>query len=1081
MLIKKISDVMTRDIVTVAPSCSLEEALALMAKHKISTLAVVEDGRPVGLAMEEELLSFAADGRRAKNSSIAQADVAIKLALKPDVNTLDAAALMEKANVRAAVVTDDSEKLLGIVTVTDILHRLKDEDFVTIRRAKHSISLPGEKIFVSRQESVGGCIKKMVKDDIDCVVVTSHSKPVGIFTRRDAVRHLAKNLRAEKSGDLSAAAVREPISACMTEPVLAVNEERPLSEITTIMEEKNVRRIVVVGGDGRLRGLITQKDVLKRLDANYSQIMQRVATETRDQLDISEARYNAMVESSIEPIFIIRNWKLSYMNPSMAKLIGSGIDEMGNKEFIDFVHPGDRDRVKNEMEKKLKHGGSAKPFRYRIIASGGKELVLESVCQLIREKDGEALMGFVRDVTEQTARQQTLERDNRVMSLLSEIPELFADREKNPDNNLTDACALILKYNEAECCTFAVTADPGMENGEIVAGAEKKAGKITKGNPRIGLLYKENGAVLRALSDKTVRTVRMDENGCGKELESKMKSVSACAMVIVPMLVNDAPVGLLGLGFRDRLHNPTETDIRHYSNIANHIGAAYENKRLCLRLRNSEARYRELFDSSVDIVIMTDKNGLMEDINAQFTVSTGYDAAEWIGKPFKTILAKQYQPGAEHLDRCEERFAGAEFIIRTHFGEKYFYISSWPRYSEDGEIAGNWRVARDVTEHKNNEKALIRAKQTAEEACMSKTRFLANVSHELRTPLTAIIGFSNLISNNDKIADKIKDQGRIVSRQGKHLLTLINNMLDIVQLEKGGQKLERQKVAIAELINSTLEKERENAKIKRITFKVQIDPALPKTIVTDEHKLSVILDQLVNNGVKFSNNGIVKIAASPEHSQLVFQIKDSGIGIDEKQLIEIFDRFYQADSSSTRRYGGAGLGLPLARAALAEMGGTIWVKSTPGSGSSFFFSVPLVAAKTNSAPSGETRPRVLVAEKDETVDPMIRNTLGEAGYDAHFAANGREAVNLSGKERFDLVFFNADKSVKKTCDAIKLIKETPGYREVPAIAFIGKTVKGDSKKLLAAGFDYCMEKPFRPLDLLHRIESVLPKKEPQPN
>jgi len=1071
VLIKKISDVMTRSIITVSPSCSLEEALALMAEHKISTLGVVEDGRTVGLATEEEMLSFAAGGARAKNARIAQADIAVKLALNPDVNTLEAAASMEKADVRAAVVTDDSGKLLGIVTVTDILHRLRDEDFASIRRAKNSISLAGEKVFVSRQESVAGCIGKMVKAGIDCVVVTSHSKPVGIFTRRDAVRLLSKSISGGKSGD---SAIREPVSACMTEPVQTVDEERPLSEVTGIMEEKGVRRMVVVDSEGRLKGLITQKDVLKRLDANYTQIVQRVASDTRDQLNISEARYDTMVESSIEPIYIIRGGKLTYMNPSMVRLMGSGIDRMEGKEFLDFVHPEDRGRVKDEMEKKLKHDGSAEPFRYRVIAGGGRELVLESVCQLIKEKDGEALMGFARDVTEQTARQRELERENRVMSLLSEIPGLFADGGKNPDQMLMEACALILKYNETECCAFAVTTDPDMENGEIVAGAEKKGDKITTGRPKAALLYRDNAAALSALNDKEVRTIRLDENGCGKELASRMKNAAACSLVTVPMLVNDAPVGLLGLGFRDRAHNPTEIDIQHYTNIANRIGAAYEHSRLSLRLRNSEAQYRELFDSSVDIVIMTDVNGIMENINAQFTISTGYDPGDWIGKPFKSILARQNQPGAEHLDRCEERFAGAEFVLHTHFGEKYFYISSWPRYSEEGEIAGNWRVARDVTEPKLNEKELIRAKQVAEEASMSKTRFLANVSHELRTPLTAIIGFSNLISGNDKTAEEIRDQGRIVSRQGKYLLKLINNMLDIVRLERGGQKLERREVEIRKIIEGAVERELENAEMKQLAFKIRIEPSLPKTVITDEHKLSAVLDHLVNNAVKFSNNGSVKITASLEVSQLVFQIKDDGIGIDEKRLIKIFDRFYQADSSSTRKYSGAGLGLPLARAAVAEMGGTIWVKSTPGNGSSFFFSVPLVAAKTDGANSVEPRPRVLVADSDETVTAIIRDTLGEAGYDTHFAADGREAASMSGRERFDVVLFNAEKPVKNACEAIKRIRETAGHRDTPAIALTGKTVEDDNEKLLAAGFDYCMEKPFRPLDLLLIIESALP-------
>ena len=1072
-MIKKISDVMTRAVVSVSPDSTLDNALSLMAEKGISSLVVVDGGRPAGLATEDDILSFAASGKELQRTGIAECGIKLKLTLKPEMSTLDAAVSMERADVRAAVVVDESGKLLGIITVTDIMHNLSEDDLVIVQNVKHSISTPGEKVFVSQNESVGACSAKMARSGIDCVVVTAHSTPVGIFTRRDAVRLLSKGMKQENG----AKPVREAVSMHMSKPVITIREENQLSEASAIMENKGVRRLVVVDSSGRLKGLISQKDIMKRLDANYAWIMQRTVSDTRDKLHHAEARYQTIVESSIESIYALHGHTVSYINPAMAKLIGCRPDEKNGSNFLDIVHPEDRAKVAAEINKRAKQPGNQEPFRFRIQRQDGGVVFIESVCEVTKDEAGDLLIGCARDVTSQTQRQMELERENSLKSLQNELSNLFAGQGKSPEEMLKDACALILGYGEAECCAFALLAEPPLENGQILAGAQKQGDSIVKENPKIAFGLKDHKDMKRAFTEKTAVTVRVDGEGCCPNLVKQMKQASACSLVVLPMIVNDIVIGVLGFGFSESSYNPSKSETDHFATIAGQVGGAYENSRLNRRLRNSEAQYRELFDSSVDTVIMTDSQGIIEDVNAQFTVSTGYDTGEWIGKPFNTLLARAKQPGSEHLDRCEERFAGAEFVLHTHFGEKYFYISSWPRYGNDGEIVGNWRVARDITERKHNEIELMKAKEMAEEANMSKSRFLANVSHELRTPLTAIIGFSNLISTNEKIAEEIKEQGRIVARQGKYLLKLINNILELVQVEKRPDKLKQNEVEIAGLIDTALEKERENADMKRLTFKVTVDPLLPKVVVSDEFKLNVVLDQLLNNAVKFTNSGNIKLSVWPEGSQIVFQVKDTGIGIDEKKLLKIFESFYQADSSSTRRYGGAGLGLPLARAVLSAMGGSIWVKSTPGAGSSFFFSIPLVVKSPETEQDGETGLRILVAGADADAKPKIKKILANAGYKPLVVSNGREAAAICMEKRFDIVLLGVGKQTAKSFKLLKRIKETPGYGHVPFIALVGEGGANEHEPLLAGGFDYCVGNPDRPLDLLQSITAALPDRQ----
>lgn len=356
--------------------------------------------------------------------------------------------------------------------------------------------------------------------------------------------------------------------------------------------------------------------------------------------------------------------------------------------------------------------------------------------------------------------------------------------------------------------------------------------------------------------------------------------------------------------------------------------------------KGSEASYREVFDNSVDIIFRTDCRGLIEEVNAQFTISTGYDPSRWLGKAIRTLLSDASQPNAEKLDKCGMRFTGAEFQLQTYYGEKIFYLFSWPRLDKNGKVLGSWWTAQDVTKQKQNEQELLKTKKRSEEANRAKSRFLANISHELRTPLTSIIGFGNLISENKEVSAETRRQGGIVANQGKNLLKLIDNTLDIVEAEKR-TTLKLNEISLMGLISAVLEKELEAARAKQLEITLYINPLLPKLIVADEYKLTSVLAQLVNNAIKFTGSGKIKISAWPESSMIMFGVYDTGIGIDEKHILEIFDNFYQVDGSLTRKYGGVGLGLPLARSLLAEMGGSIWVKSTPGVGCYFYFSVPL--------------------------------------------------------------------------------------------------------------------------------------------
>lgn len=664
-----------------------------------------------------------------------------------------------------------------------------------------------------------------------------------------------------------------------------------------------------------------------------------------------------------------------------------------------------------------------------------------------------------------------MEREEKAMRLLFEISHLFSDKEEKLNDELKKACELAIKFGGAECCSLTLNGHSG-DTGIISATAHKTAEGLRSYNPNINVSLKKCQYLRRALEDKKPVTIHTEENGTLCADIHRIMQTQPPSCLILPLINANHSIGAMFLGFRKTAYSPTQKDIHCLAAVAKQIAMAYERNRLDIRLKDSEAQYREFFDNSPDIVFKTDCRGLIEDINAQFTIATGYDSAEWLGKPLKALLYDASQPGAEKLNECKVRFSGKEFQIHTDYGEKCFYFSSWPWLDRNGKAIGSWWIARDFTKQKQSEQELARTKKRSEEANRAKSLFLANISHELRTPLTAIIGFGKLISENKKVSDEIREQAGIVLKQGKSLLKLINNTLDIVETEKH-PTLKLNEISPRDLIDTVLEKELEDAQSKRLEISVYINPLLPKRIVADKQKLSSVLAQLISNAIKFTSSGKVKISAWPENSMIVFRVYDTGIGIDEKHILKIFENFYQVDDSLTRRYGGAGLGLPLAKSLLIKMGGSIWVKSTPGIGCSFYFSVPLNINPPADENMEEDAYLVLAADDNESIRILVRDTILKAGFKPYMVKNGYEAVEMCLKKKFKLILLNIQMPRMTGDEAMKKIKTIPYYKDVPIIALTANTMKGDREKYLSAGFDYYIPKPFKPADLLNRMRALM--------
>ncbi len=417
-------------------------------------------------------------------------------------------------------------------------------------------------------------------------------------------------------------------------------------------------------------------------------------------------------------------------------------------------------------------------------------------------------------------------------------------------------------------------------------------------------------------------------------------------------------------------------------------------------------------------------------------------------------------------------------------------------------------TVRDITEQKRIEGELQRAKTAAEAANKAKSEFLANMSHEIRTPMNAVLGMTELLLEA-KLGEPQRHYAQAIHRSGEALLHLINDILDFSKIEAGRLDLDAVEFGIGELIEETLQSLAAQAREKGIDLVSNSAPEVPRFIRADPRRLRQILLNLLGNAIKFTERGritlSVELAAppaeglAPQTCMLRFAVSDSGIGISREAQARLFQPFSQADSSTTRRYGGTGLGLVVCKELVAMMGGAIGVDSQPGRGSTFWFTLraglaqgvePARAARPvdavslrAAAPAAGDEPRldfhgarVLLAEDHVVNQELALVMLDSAGCRVTVAASGRIAVDTWLKQPFDLVLMDCQMPELDGFEATREIRaqEAGGRARTPIVALTANAYAEDRQRCLDAGMDDYLAKPFKRADLTAMLQRWIP-------
>ena len=496
-------------------------------------------------------------------------------------------------------------------------------------------------------------------------------------------------------------------------------------------------------------------------------------------------------------------------------------------------------------------------------------------------------------------------------------------------------------------------------------------------------------------------------------------------------------------------------------------------------------------EGSHEMIGIADCQGLFTYVNPAFLQSLGFSIDELIGKHFNIVLSPNNADELNELIRSQSYepagWRGECLISRRNGADLPAYLQTSPVMDEEGLLLGSVGIIQDISARKRAESELVRAKEGAEAANRAKSEFLANMSHEIRTPMNGIIGMTDLALETELNPEQA-EYLHMVKGSADALLTLLNDILDFSKIEAGKLELNYLSFDLRKSLSEVVRTLAVNAQRKGLEFIFDVSPEVPTNVIGDPARLRQVLVNLVGNAIKFTESGEIEInvrmaTASVGETVLHFSVRDTGIGIPVDKQHKIFDAFSQADSSSTRKYGGTGLGLTIATQLVGLMNGKIWVESEPQKGSTFHFTVqvsPGVAALSPepldvSQLAGVT---LLVVDDNATNRRILQDSVVRWKMIPTVVEGAKTAIQAlrhacASGASLPLVLTDAHMPEIDGFDLVERIRQDPSLDDVKIVVLTSGGERGDAARCQKLGVAAYLSKPFDRLDLREVLLRVL--------
>jgi PAS domain S-box-containing protein len=509
-------------------------------------------------------------------------------------------------------------------------------------------------------------------------------------------------------------------------------------------------------------------------------------------------------------------------------------------------------------------------------------------------------------------------------------------------------------------------------------------------------------------------------------------------------------------------------------------------------LIDNNKKFLTFFDFSPTCICIAElDSGIILDANQAFLDLFGYQRQEAIGRSLTSLGIVLSESRARIIGELKKRgsLQNREQIMFTKMGKPLNMLFSNIIIELYGKKC-SLSLLNDISEKKELETQLIVAKEQAEKAAKIKEEFLANMSHEIRTPMNGVIGMAYLLSQTT-LTEEQKEYARGIRDSASMLLTIINDILDISKINAAKMVFEETPFNVRDIIRNLSLAMEVKAREKNIKYYSNVEKSIPQKIIGDPVRLSQILWNLTGNAVKFTENGEVNLSVylrteEEGNISIEFVVKDTGIGISPGKLISIFEPFTQASVDTSRKYGGTGLGLGIAKKLVEMQDGTIFAESKPDRGSTFSvrltfkkyveeYNVGAIAANGSTKLRNLNGIKILVAEDNKINQRVVLKTLEKWGATVGIAENGRVAIEMLTVNMYDIVLMDIQMPEMDGLEATKYIRSTllPPASNLPIIAITASALRLDYEKCVALGMNEYVPKPFKPDELYDKIVRLL--------
>ncbi|MFA7361032.1 MAG: ATP-binding protein [Candidatus Kapaibacterium sp.] len=499
-------------------------------------------------------------------------------------------------------------------------------------------------------------------------------------------------------------------------------------------------------------------------------------------------------------------------------------------------------------------------------------------------------------------------------------------------------------------------------------------------------------------------------------------------------------------------------------------------------IKESEEKYRSITENSYNLIALLDLNWKYIYCNNTHKDLLGYDTEEFYGKKISDFFHPDESiDGMRFLDKCKNNENQTDSIpikiLCKDGGYKLLNYRIKALENEYNETDKILLIAQDITQQKKAEEDLVIAKEKAESSDRLKTAFLQNMSHEIRTPLNGILGFAGLLHTEETSKEEIVKYSGIIQNSGNRLLELINDIIEISRIETGNVNVYLKSISMHSILQNVINQFILKSEERGIELRLlKCENIL---FVTDEKMLSQILTNLINNAFKFTNQGNIEINYTLQNDEILFSVKDTGVGIPEEHQDKVFSRFYQVDMSMSRGFEGTGLGLSICKGLVETLKGRIWLKSEPGTGTTFYFTIPIIKAEDIMPEGNQTEETtikgnrvILIAEDDEMSYEYLSIILNSQNFEILRASDGKSAVDICMERNdIDVVLMDIKLPIMNGLQATKLIKEI--NPKLPIIAQTAYAFSTEKEVALNAGCDDYLTKPVEKDDLLKVLSKYI--------